>query len=1552
MVFSLLIELFIPSNNVFAINSETIQGENEAAAYEVSSALKDDKQAVDVTLTLHPKENITVHTIALLNGGTQEFNGNSVQFTATENGTIFAAVYYQENDNTEENASKVQKVEIPIEIKGIEKVKKENLNKQIKQGNFTEQVGNNENVKANNASITNLTVTRLATGTEAFDADDTAGNDSSAVNEIVRSNDELIYQANITGENFPKEEVGLKFKAELNVPKKYAQFDETTLNEWLKDIKQEDVDGKCVLTGTAKLKSDNEATNFTKTLVVNVKSMKQGDVLTPTFNIEKQTGSDDFLNKTMNAENEKVIVSAKPMFDIELVQGGQLNALSTYDFSLGNTGAPNNNQGEVYGRMIDFGVAVRINSNDTNKGLKGLYLPEDTEEMTFTIKPTVEGETIKPLLWDYKENTYGNNGKNGRDLTTGLTGSTLGYCGKLPLSNKNYGGTDYEVYNGGAWTMVQNPDGTISVKINGSKVLDENGVLHAPAKMGNRVTNLGQTPNQGNVYISTAYFSVVVPIDENPADKAYNLVMEDQDMKIPYEESDGKKMTSNDMQSVKNNDIHKTIINTEPVGTYSMHHYYVAANQTTGFYGSNLSTSKMGMGLDAYTMINSQIEIGGAFSYSGDSNGLPNAVNYLMKFDDEAFKPSENLAQEALVIKPGFNYDLTVLYAGKPDGTGWSSDQEMQSTREEDLVYYKSIEELEQDGKVCVGLLTEFRNITQMPTGQQMIGFNVDVLDSAKAGSVYQTVHMAYYYDKSKNITVDDTRYSNNVSLKLNNPTKELMSSEIYEKAKYDEDYIVTNTANQNTSYQRGASILIVGVEASVNKEVEGNALFDIASGISQIPYVIKPVLNTAGEKTGSIVQEVQVIDILPKYLKVTDNTEYYYGGKAIQAAEVTKQADGTTRIVWNFEKVSTNTPMSEIKFKADIDFNEIDFNEAHISLTNKVQIKATGDNREVSEKWTKSPNTDKADAQIILNSALGISKTISTPYVEVNDKIQYRVSFLNMSTQDHTNYKMLDVLPYDADDNGSSFNGDYLTEARLTTGSADLKVFYTTSEDVRETGTVDNLDETLFKEAEIDEIVDGIKHYSFNNEKVTAILLKGTVGSHINYNLDIILNPTGNIGTDIYVNKASMSADGASTLTSSKVEAKVYDRSLSGVAWMDDNRDGIMDMTEMKAKEIAVKLYSVDADGKKVLAINRDGNDCITYTDDNGFYSFERLDVGNYVVEFTSGGTVNLLDYLVSPKEATADETRTSKAEPVLNQIQQTSSAEVRNVNLPTLTELADENTFKYEKNHLNTGFYKITLNKSVTKIWDDNNNQDGIRPDEIKVQLYANDKKSGQEVTLSEANSWKYTFSDLAKYENGKEIKYTVKEVEAVKGYADKVELDKAGNFTLTNSHMPVTIEKSVTKVWDDNNDQDGIRPDEVKIQLYADEKAIGQGITLNEANSWKYTFSDLAKYENGKEIKYTVKEVDVEKGYTDKMEVDKNGNFTVTNSHSSNTTDKPIVPDKPQTPDTKPTKKPTAKTNMNAAIPITSDSTNLKLFILMVSSSSVLALILSASKRKKKA
>ena len=57
------------------------------------------------------------------------------------------------------------------------------------------------------------------------------------------------------------------------------------------------------------------------------------------------------------------------------------------------------------------------------------------------------------------------------------------------------------------------------------------------------------------------------------------------------------------------------------------------------------------------------------------------------------------------------------------------------------------------------------------------------------------------------------------------------------------------------------------------------------------------------------------------------------------------------------------------------------------------------------------------------------------------------------------------------------------------------------------------------------------------------------------------------------------------------------------------------------------------------------------------------------------------------------------------------------------------------YESRYHDLGLYASQINIPVEKVWDDNNNQDGKRPESIQVQLYANGKAQGEPVVLNAA-------------------------------------------------------------------------------------------------------------------------------------------------------------------------------------------------------------------------
>ncbi|WP_406813041.1 Cna B-type domain-containing protein [Lactococcus petauri] len=165
-----------------------------------------------------------------------------------------------------------------------------------------------------------------------------------------------------------------------------------------------------------------------------------------------------------------------------------------------------------------------------------------------------------------------------------------------------------------------------------------------------------------------------------------------------------------------------------------------------------------------------------------------------------------------------------------------------------------------------------------------------------------------------------------------------------------------------------------------------------------------------------------------------------------------------------------------------------------------------------------------------------------------------------------------------------------------------------------------------------------------------------------------------------------------------------------------------------------------------------------------------------------------------------------------------------------------------------------------TVTKAWNDGNNQDGIRPSSIFVQLMKDGKAvEGQTLELSEANKWTGSFTDLDKKENGKAVNYTVQEMTKTEGYTVMINDTDKSNIVLTNTHTPTVTSVSGTKTWDDNNNQDGIRPNSITVNLLADGQLI-ESKAVTQANEWKYQFTNLPKYKDGAVINYTVTEASV--------------------------------------------------------------------------------------------
>lgn len=310
-----------------------------------------------------------------------------------------------------------------------------------------------------------------------------------------------------------------------------------------------------------------------------------------------------------------------------------------------------------------------------------------------------------------------------------------------------------------------------------------------------------------------------------------------------------------------------------------------------------------------------------------------------------------------------------------------------------------------------------------------------------------------------------------------------------------------------------------------------------------------------------------------------------------------------------------------------------------------------------------------------------------------------------------------------------------------------------------------------------------------------------------------------------------------------------------------------------------------------------------------------------------------------------------------------------VKEMSLTGADEISKEELGKYSKASSDDGLtitntYKPeTVNKTVKKLWNDGNNVSKLRSD-IKVTLKAQidiskdlknpelhsvdvknydesknifvDAEATQTLKLTDGESATYTWEKLPKYwrwTDGKTylIKYSVEEVTDTipNGYTPEYSEEQDNTFVITNNYTPETTSVEVSKIWNDNNNSDGVRPKSIKLQLKADGKnsynTYEQTLDANgkwDGKSWTtvphelgivkvtptdYTVSpwiitpnewkNLPKYQlddngNKEEITYTVEEVELDSHY-EMTSNDANGNrIEIVNTHETDKISKQLI------------------------------------------------------------
>ena len=193
-------------------------------------------------------------------------------------------------------------------------------------------------------------------------------------------------------------------------------------------------------------------------------------------------------------------------------------------------------------------------------------------------------------------------------------------------------------------------------------------------------------------------------------------------------------------------------------------------------------------------------------------------------------------------------------------------------------------------------------------------------------------------------------------------------------------------------------------------------------------------------------------------------------------------------------------------------------------------------------------------------------------------------------------------------------------------------------------------------------------------------------------------------------------------------------------------------------------------------------------------------------------------------------------------------------------------------------------------TKVWNDHSNAYHTRPDALTLILErALDDADGpnwevvedvEPVWVQIGDCWTFIYENLPSATDGEppvSYLYRVREVTPA-SYTSEVWVESPFQFHFTNT-LTGTVDIPVKKIWYDNGDAFGDRPEEIQLELLADGKPTGEILTLTapgflgtlrnfilgEGDVWVGVFQDLPEFNGqGERIQYTVEEVDVPDGY----------------------------------------------------------------------------------------
>ena len=615
----------------------------------------------------------------------------------------------------------------------------------------------------------------------------------------------------------------------------------------------------------------------------------------------------------------------------------------------------------------------------------------------------------------------------------------------------------------------------------------------------------------------------------------------------------------------------------------------------------------------------------------------------------------------------------------------------------------------------------------------------------------------------------------------------------------------VKNTAVVDETPTNETKIPVISYEktAEVIRQTEEELPEGTVTAGDKIKYTIR--VNNLGEEP---VTNITVKDVVPT-------------GTTLSSTSVGAIVNDRNEISWTIDSIAVGES-KDVSFEVTVNYDIVE----NKNITNV----ATVDDEETNEVETPY---DKPE----IKEESTIEKTGTEIINSTEDSITYQITY-NATIKDFVGegkVTLIDYLPYEIDVENQYLDGG-LYDAKTKT--------ITWEENLGAIDTYTNGDKTVTLEKEI------TVKYLYGEDAET---LEGTIPNRVEGTLQLTQEDPENPLQDKTVLEDKKEATHETEVqiptyiivhhyiegTNIKVPSKVY-----GEVVEDERQEGFVgqEYTTVASSNVQENYQVVSNSGNVVGSMTRTPIEVIYYY---------RLQPGNIVTNtITKDGTDKIIN----------------KDDKVSYTISYT--GRITNYVGNAKVEIIDYLPFAIDKSlsNLNGGLYNpetktITWTEDLGRV---NTYTDGAKEISLSKNI---------EVVFTEMNYNGTSFINRA------QGKITLEETN------QEQETPEASKETETEFIKDITVEK----VWDDNEDIKGRRPDSVTVQLTADGNTIYndqelEKVILSDENNWIYTFQDLPKYtEQGQEISYSVVETETNPG---DLEYYENANIEVFNTDTTAT------------------------------------------------------------------